>query len=63
MALTDSTAADTRRKAARIVTHVMAELKGRRGISQAFSEIDEDVMQDLLATLVDIVAARLVEPA
>lgn len=52
-----------RRKAARIVTHVMADLEGRRGFGRAFADIDQAVLAEILSSLVDKVVLLLEGPA
>ena len=34
---------------------VLTELKGRRGIGQAFDEIDDDIKQEIYETIAEII--------
>ena len=44
-----------------IVNIVLYDLRDRRGIRQAFEEIDEDVMMEIRATLIGKITMRLME--
>lgn len=42
-----------------IVFDMVRNLRGRRGIKQAWSDIDEEIQEEILETLIEIVQSNL----
>lgn len=52
---------DAQLKAKKIVSIIMTDLTGRRGIRQAFEECEADILQQLIETLENKVEDYLIE--